>query len=79
MSQQRLIEMFDEVVLKKDASKIQRYFHPGFVLKTNGERQAMATFLPRREVEYAPSMTLEVDFDEQAWVAAPAAVAPDCG
>lgn len=74
MSQQRLVEIFNEVVLKKDASQIQRYFHPGFVLKTNGQRQALATFLRRRELEYSRSMTFEVNIDEQAWVDAETAV-----
>ena len=78
MSQQRLVEMFNEVVVKKNASLIQHYFHPGFVLVTNGQRQALALFLRRHEIDYATSVSYDVHFDEHAWVEGAAAVGARC-
>ena len=38
-AKQLLQEMFSEMVIKKDASLISHYYHPDFLLETNGQKQ----------------------------------------
>jgi hypothetical protein len=38
-TKQLLQEMFSEMVIKKDASLISHYYHPDFLLETNGLKQ----------------------------------------
>jgi hypothetical protein len=74
MSKQRLLQMFSEVVIEKNASLIQSHFHPGFILEANGRRQGLPIFLRRRELDYATAVSYEVQFDDRAWIEAADAV-----
>jgi hypothetical protein len=38
-TKQLLQEMFSEMVIKKDALLISHYYHPDFLLETNGQKQ----------------------------------------
>jgi hypothetical protein len=44
-TKQLLQEMFSEMVIKKDASLISHYYHPDFLLETNGQEQDYTTAL----------------------------------
>jgi hypothetical protein len=63
-----LIEMFRDVVLNKNADLIARYYHPDFLLETNGERQDFDAFLEGHRRVYATDIAYTVRYDEDAWV-----------
>lgn len=68
MSRQLMKEMFSEMVVKKDISLVPRYYHPDFVLETNGQRQGFADFLAGHERVYATAIGYGVRYDESSWV-----------
>ena len=69
MRQQQLMrEMFSEMVEKKNVSLVPRYYHPDFVLETNGQRQGFADFLAGHERVYATAIRYEIRYDESSWV-----------
>jgi hypothetical protein len=68
MTKQLLIEMFTEMVIKKDATLIARYYHPDFELETNGQRQSYAAFVAGHERVYASPISYRVRYDESSWV-----------
>jgi hypothetical protein len=63
-----LEEMFREMVIKKDAALIAHYYHPDFVLESNGKKQDYAAFVKGHETVYASDITYAVRYDDQAWV-----------
>jgi hypothetical protein len=63
-----LQEMFSEMVIRKDASLIARYYHPEFLLETNGQKQDYETFAKGHEKIYAAAVTYEVRYDPDSWV-----------
>ena len=64
----RLIEMFDQMVLRKDASLIERYYHPDFLLYTNGQEQAYDAFADGHRRVYANEISYDISYDDDAWV-----------
>jgi hypothetical protein len=64
----RLIEMFDQMVLRKDASLIERYYHPDFLLYTNGQEQAYDAFADGHRRVYATEISYDISYDDDAWV-----------
>ena len=52
-AQSLLREMFDQMVLGKDAALIERYYHPDFQLTTNGLVQDFASFAAGHRAVYA--------------------------
>ena len=68
MKKELLMEMFSELVLKKNSSLISHYYHPSFVLETNGQLQDYATFAQGHERVYESTISYEVRFDPEAWV-----------
>jgi hypothetical protein len=63
-----LIEMFREVVLNKNADLIAQYYHPDFLLETNGELQDLDAFLQGHRRVYATDISYAVRYDDDAWV-----------
>lgn len=63
-----LIEMFEQMVKRKDASLIERYYHPDFLLHTNGAVQGYEEFADGHRRVYATEISYAVDYDEKAWV-----------
>jgi hypothetical protein len=63
-----LIEMFDRMVIKKDASLIERYYHPDFRLTTNGITQDYESFATGHRTVYATKISYQVEYDNEAWV-----------
>lgn len=68
MTRRRLMDMFDEMVIEKDASSIARYYHPDFVLETNGRQQGYRAFVEGHERVYATPISYAVRYDEATWV-----------
>lgn len=70
MSVARLREMFDRMVIAKDADLIAHYYHPDFVMHSDGMSQSFAEFAASHRQVYATPITYRVEYDEQAWVEA---------
>ncbi len=70
MSVARLKEMFERMVVAKDASLVPVFYHPEFELTTNGQTQAFEEFAAGHRRVYATEITYRVEYDEQAWVEA---------
>ncbi len=60
--------MFSEMTVAKDATAIPRFFHPDFVLTTNGETQDLAAFTAGHEAVYATAIEYAVRYDAEAWI-----------
>jgi len=65
---QLLKEMFERMVVVKDASQLERYYDPGFQLVTNGTTQDYADFARGHVEVYRTAIAYAVRYDEQAWV-----------
>jgi hypothetical protein len=64
----RLREMFDQMVVAKDASLIAEYYDPGFVLYTNGKVQGYDDFVRGHERVYETAIAYAVEYDDAAWL-----------
>jgi hypothetical protein len=63
-----LREMFEQMVEKKDATAIGRFYHPSFVMFSNGITQDFEAFAASHRSIYATPVRYSVEYDEQAWV-----------
>jgi hypothetical protein len=63
-----LQRMFDEMVLPKDADACARFYHPDFVLESNGQVQDYRAFLEGHRRVYATDIRYAVRYDEASWV-----------
>jgi hypothetical protein len=68
MSVSLLREMFEQMVIRKDATLAGAYYHPEFRLTTNGQIQDYAAFAAGHERIYATDITYAVRYDDEAWV-----------
>jgi SnoaL-like domain len=75
MSVALLREMFDKMVVDKNADLAERYYHPDFVMYSDGLRQDFAEFRASHRDIYATPISYAIEYDEQAWVEAPDKVA----
>jgi hypothetical protein len=65
-----LRQMFEQMVEKKDPTAIDRFYHPSFVMCSNGITQDFEAFAASHCSIYATPIRYSVEYDEQAWVAA---------
>jgi hypothetical protein len=70
MSVALLREMFDQMVVAKNAELIERYYHPEFVMTSDGLTQTFAEFHDGHRAIYATAIGYAIEYDEQAWVEA---------
>jgi SnoaL-like domain len=63
-----LREMFAQMVERKDASLVDTYYDPEFVLYTNGQVQDLAEFRAGHERVYPTSISYRAEYDDDAWV-----------
>lgn len=70
MSVARLREMFERMVVRKDASQLPRFYDPAFVMHSNGLAQDYAAFAASHEATYATGISYAIEYDEEAWVEA---------
>ncbi|HEY1225917.1 MAG TPA: hypothetical protein VGF26_01220, partial [Ramlibacter sp.] len=71
----RLVQMFEQVVLPKNSTRIPDFYTPDFELHTNGHSQGYADFLRGHEQVYATGIRSAVRYDEASWVESDARVA----
>ncbi len=62
---EKLKEMFEKMVIKKDASLISLYYHPDLLLYTNDQTIDYDNFLKSHQEYYATSIQYEVVYDEE--------------
>lgn len=60
-----LKEMFERMVVKKDASLIPHYYHPEFLLYTNDQETNYEEFLSSHQVYYTTPIQYKIEYDEQ--------------
>ncbi len=65
MLTERLKEMFYEMVVKKDPSKIPDYYDPEFLLYTNAGSMDYEAFLASHHKIYATPIEYEIEYDEE--------------
>ena len=65
---ERLEEMFTRMVEAKDASLVDTYYDPDFLLTTNGQTQDLEAFRAGHERVYPTAITYRVEYDDDAWV-----------
>jgi hypothetical protein len=70
MSVALLREMFTHMVITKDPDAIPRYYHPEFVMFSDGVSQEYAAFEASHRGVYASEIAYAVEYDEDAWVEA---------
>ena len=59
----KLKEMFEKMVIKKDASLIPFYYHQDFLLYTNEQVTDYNAFLKSHQEYYKTSIQYEVEYD----------------
>jgi hypothetical protein len=74
-----LRQMFEQMVEKKDPTAIDRYYHPSFVMFSNGVTQDFEAFAASHRTIYATPISYSVAYDEQAWVESPERSPAACG
>jgi hypothetical protein len=72
---ERLREMFERVMVAKNAALIPEYYDPEFVLHSGREAQGYAAFAADRERMDETDISYAVEYDEDAWVQAGSDVA----
>jgi len=68
MSIAALKEMFQEMVIKKDASLIPKYYHQDFLLYTNGQKWDYTQMFEMHEKIYKTPIQYEIAYDAQTFV-----------
>lgn len=63
-----LKEMFSEMVEKKNASLIPKYYHEAFELYANGQMQDYAYFLDFHEKIYQTDINYKISYDKNAFI-----------
>ena len=68
MSAAVLRDMFEKMVVAKDADAIGRYYHPEFVMYSDGMTQNYKEFDDSHRGVYATAISYSVEYDDEAWV-----------
>ncbi|EUA89582.1 hypothetical protein I551_3958 [Mycobacterium ulcerans str. Harvey] len=79
MSIALLREMFEKMVVAKNAELIGHYYDPDFVMYSDGLRQEFAEFNEGHRKIYASAISYAIEYDEDAWVQAPTGSPDACG
>lgn len=61
-------EMFDRMVIPKNAELIEHYYHPDFVMYSDGLQQGFTEFAESHRGVYATDISYSVEYDDEAWV-----------
>jgi len=62
-----LRQMFEQMVENKDPTATDRFYHPSFVMFSNGVTQDFEAFAASHRTIYATPICYSVEYDEQAW------------
>lgn len=68
MSIALLRDMFDQMVVRKDATAIERFYDPSFEMHSNGVVQDYSAFAESHRGVYSTDISYSVEYDEDAWV-----------
>lgn len=68
MSVQLLKEMFERMVIEKNADLLPDYYHPDFHMISNGRDQDYPAFAESHRKVYLTPISYSVSYDEEAWV-----------
>ena len=68
MSVALLREMFERMVVAKNAELIEHYYDPDFVMYSDGLTQNFTEFRDSHREIYTTSIDYAIEYDEQAWV-----------
>jgi hypothetical protein len=63
-----LKDMFDRMVLKKDASLIPFFYHEDFILYANGEEMGYESYLKLHQEVYATPIQYQIAYDQETLV-----------
>lgn len=63
-------EMFEQMVVGKDGTAIERYYDPSFVMYSNGMTQNFDEFSASHLNIYDTPISYAIEYDEEAWVEA---------
>jgi len=66
MSAALLREMFEQMVIAKDAEAIGRYYHPDFVMHSDGMSQIFAEFEASHRGVYETPISYAITYDDEA-------------
>lgn len=70
MSVAVLREMFEQMVIRKDGTAIERFYDPSFVMYSNGMTQNFDEFSASHRESYETAISYAIEYDEEAWVEA---------
>ena len=63
-----LRKMFEEMVVAKDITAVERFYDPSFVMYSNGVTQNFEEFAASHRAVYDTAISYAVEYDEEAWV-----------
>jgi hypothetical protein len=63
-----LRDMFEQMVVNKDETGIERFYHPTFVMFSNGLSQDFEEFAASHRAIYETPISYSIEYDEEAWV-----------
>lgn len=69
-------EMFQKMVVEKDASLIPHYYHREFLLFTNGQEIDFSAFLRSHEEYYASPIQYSIEYDEETLMEVGESISP---
>lgn len=64
----RLREMFERMVIVKDADAVTDYYHPDFQMVSNGVTQDYDAFAASHSTVYETPISYRIRYDEDTWV-----------
>lgn len=65
---EKLQEMFTEMVIKKNATLIPKFYHEDFLMYTNGQETDYAAFLSSHEEYYASPKEYKIEYDHDTFL-----------
>lgn len=68
MSVAVLRQMFEQMVVAKDITAVDRFYDPSFVMYSNGVTQNFEEFVASHRTVYDTAISYAVEYDEEAWV-----------
>jgi hypothetical protein len=60
--------MFEQMVVHKDVSVIERFYDPSFLMYSNGVTQNFEEFSASHRTVYDTPISYAIEYDEEAWV-----------
>ena len=68
MSVAVLRQMFEEMVVARDITVVDRFYDPSFVMDSNGVTQNFDAFVASHRKVYETAISYAIEYDDEAWV-----------